>query len=62
MDYKDLGMKSTSKYDLPINPAKQNGASKEKVGVEYSYSTSTTDLDMDNIYYFFYWDDGSISG
>ena len=55
-------MKSTSKYDLPINPAKQNGASKEKVGVEYSYSTSTTDLDMDNIYYFFYWDDGSISG
>ncbi len=58
----DLGMKSIYENDPPDKPARPDGPLEGKVGIEHIYSTSTIDPNMENIYYFFDWGDGTVSG
>ncbi len=46
----------------PYKPAKPDGPTSGRPGVEYTYTTSTTDSNGDNIYYWFDWGDGTNSG
>jgi len=46
----------------PMTPSTPSGPPSGKAGTEYTYSTSTTDSEDDQIYYLFYWGDGTDSG
>ncbi|MFO8077392.1 MAG: C25 family cysteine peptidase [Thermoplasmatota archaeon] len=46
----------------PEKPARPQGKSTGKPGVEHSFSSSTIDVDGDNVSYLFSWGDGSDSG
>ena len=45
--------------ERPNKPSTPSGPSSGKIGEEYTYSSRTTDPDNDQIYYMFYWGDGT---
>ncbi len=45
--------------ERPNKPSKPSGPTSGKIGEELTYSSSTTDPDNDQIYYMFYWGDGT---
>ena len=48
--------------EQPNKPSRPTGPINGKMGIEYNYSTSSTDPQGNDLYYFFYWGDGTNSG
>lgn len=48
--------------EQPNKPRTPSGPISGSAGVEYTYTTSTTDPQGNDLYYFFYWGDGTNSG
>jgi hypothetical protein len=60
----DIGIfiKDTFSNDPPNTPDQPSGTASGDICISYDYSTSTTDPDGNQVYYQFYWDDGTYSG
>jgi hypothetical protein len=58
----DLTMAPVTTSNPPAQPTKPVGKTLGAWNIEYSYTSSTTDPNGDQIFYLFYWGDGSNSG